>query len=207
MKMFTICPDKNALPSSISLIFRQPSIEGHLSKLSNGSGNKFGSTPLFSQIMQPLPPPPPQNPAATSARPPRLPTGRLQYPTKHSNGCPPNVPASISCHENIIRNDYSIPGGSTIPISHSLVQPIQVISGQEGFYAATDIVSKVRNHEIQVKYHIVTCKRNFSMLFKLFGCINLYNLESIKISCINICNFPNIIRLSDVEYCTIIIFM
>ena len=155
------CPDKNALLSRISLIFRQPSIEGHLSKLSNGSGNKFGSTPLFSQIMQPLPPPPPQNPAATSARPPRLPTGRLQYPTKHSNGCPPNVPASISCHENIIRNDYSIPGGSTIPISHSLVQPIQVISGQEGFYAATDIVSKVRNHKIQVNLsHIVNFKRN-----------------------------------------------
>ena len=92
--------------------------------------------------MQPLPPPPPQNHGATGARPPRIPNGRPQHPTKHP-GCP-TVPASISCHENIIRNDYSIPGGSTIPISHSLAQPIQVISGSEGFYAATDIVSTVR---------------------------------------------------------------
>ena len=125
--------------------FRQPSVEGHLCKLSSGSSNKFGSTPLFSQIMQPLPPPPTQNPAATGARPPRLPTGRLQHSIKHT-GCP-TVPVSISCHENILpasaRNDYSVPGGSTMPISHSIVQPIQMISGPEGFYAATDIVSKV----------------------------------------------------------------
>ena len=93
--------------------------------------------------MQPLPPPPPQNSGATAIRPPRLPNGRPQHAIKHP-GCP-TVPASISCHENIIRNDYSIPGGSTIPISHSLAQPIQVISGSEGFYAATDIVSTVRN--------------------------------------------------------------
>ena len=104
-------------------MFRQPSVEGHLSKLSNGSSSKFGSTPLFSQIMQPLPPPPPQHPTATT-RPPRLPTGRMQHSMKHP-GCP-TVPASISCHENIVRNDYSIPGGSTIPISHSLAQPIQI---------------------------------------------------------------------------------
>ena len=127
------------------MMFRQPSVEGHLSKLSNGSSSKFGSTPLFSQIMQPLPPPPPQNPTATT-RPPRLPTGRMQHSMKHP-GCP-TVPASISCHENIVRNDYSIPGGSTIPISHSLAQPIQVISGPEGFYAATDILSKVGQIEI-----------------------------------------------------------
>ena len=57
-------------------------------------------------------------------------------------GCP-TVPASISCHENIVRNDYSVPGGSTIPLSHSLAQPLQVIAGPEGFYAATDILPKV----------------------------------------------------------------
>ena len=121
--------------SLISYFFRQPSVEGHLSKLSSGSSNKFGSTPLFSQIMQPLPPPPPQNPAATAARPPRLPTGRFQHSMKQA-GCP-TVPASISCHENILpstsRNNYSIPGDSNI----------QMISGPEGFYAATDIVIKV----------------------------------------------------------------
>ena len=97
--------------------------------------------------MQPLPPPPPQNPTATT-RPPRLPTGRMQHSMKHP-GCP-TVPASISCHENIVRNDYSIPGGSTIPISHSLAQPIQVISGPEGFYAATDILSKVGKLQIVI---------------------------------------------------------
>ena len=127
--------------------FRQPSVEGHLSKLSSGSGNKFGSTPLFSQIMQPLPPPPPQHPAATSVRPPRLPTGRLQHSGKHLHGGTA-VPASISCHEALLPssstcNPYSVPGGSTMPLNHTMVQPIQVIPGAEGFYAATDILPKV----------------------------------------------------------------
>ena len=96
--------------------------------------------------MQPLPPPPPQNPAATSVRPPRLPTGRLQHSGKHPHGGSA-VPASISCHEAMLpcttRNDYSVPGGSTMPLNHSILQPIQVIPGAEGFYAATDILSKV----------------------------------------------------------------
>ena len=91
---------------------------------------KFGSTPLFSQIMQPLPPPPPPNSTTTTGRPPRPP------------------PTSFSCHE--VKNGYAIPGGSTMP---SNIHPRQPLLPNEGFYAATDIVLKVRRKLLYVVYH------------------------------------------------------
>ena len=99
--------------------------------------------------MQPLPPPPTEmNSTTTGIRPPRLPTGRHAHATTHHMAH--KVPASISCHEVIlppsVRNDYSVPGSNAMPTTNGIIQPVQIIQGTEGFYAATDIVLKVSSH-------------------------------------------------------------
>ena len=99
-----------------------------LGLLGSEQKSKFGSTPLFT--LPPAPPTTSTNSSAGSNQTSRT-GGRFMGPT------------SYSCHE--VKNGYAIPTHSTtLSMAGRPLPPTKAMTPSENFYAATDIVLKVR---------------------------------------------------------------